>query len=267
MQIEDGCPACGSHQFEESFEQFDGFCEDCGFVIEDFANPNEPQAQVTQSEFDIPSATNDDSLEWEDFVSVRNSTEQQVAEAIDYIESMADELSFSNDTRKRSSELYCEAMFEGVTDGRSTKVLVASILHLVSRDNGEVRPVPTIASVIDEEETRIKRLIRTIQQELSLNTGIPEPSQYLPYFIDELDINQDVVQRCKEVLTQLSTESSLSGQNPAGLAGAVLYEVTDGSRTQREIAECAGVSKETIRQRLNDIRSSSSVSIDAVDEV
>ena len=199
-------------------------------------------------------SSDDSSISWDEWYRVTNSTEQRVATAIEVIELIAEQVSLSVQTRSRAAELYGEAALELETDGRPTEAVVAAIVHLSMREHGEPRPVSVLAEIVGRDESEITQLARSLQRELQLKVPIPDPIEYLPYLQTALDFPDEVVEDAERCLQSLEGEANLRGGNPIGVAGAVLYLASDGERSQREVAQAAGVTKETIRKRLNELR-------------
>ena len=253
MTVDVSCPACESRAFDESFDVIDGFCENCGVVIPDVnemdALPEFPEHRPGD-EADNPE---NGVISWSEWYSVTNSTEQQVATAFESLELIADSLGLSTETRVRAGELYCDASIASVTDGRPTDATVASLLYLSSRETEEPRPASAFIRVIERDDAEIKTLARSFQRELQLELPIPEPVDFLPYLAAELGYDEDTVQRARYVLDAISEAGLATGKNPVGIAGATLYWFSQESHSQREIAQVAGVTKETIRKRLNDL--------------
>lgn len=253
------CPRCEGEEFEESFTHFDGFCTHCGLVIEDFNNPRSITPSQQPDKHNEESLIDQDVPDWPEYVTITNATEQQYAQAIDELETFADELWVPANSRVKIAEFYADAMLERSTDGRATPAVIGALLHIVSRNAEEIRPICAISDCIDMEEQRITSFVRNLQYELSHEVAVSKPIGFLPYLCNTLDFDEDVSHRSEQVIDKLEECGLSNGKSPGGIAGAVLYEVTNGSRTQREIAEAVGVSTETIRQRLNDIRGNEEV--------
>lgn len=246
------CPGCGSSSFDESVDVVDGFCENCGAVIPDAEHMDDlpllPDYEATNEQ-----DTTDPPLEsWTEWYDVTNSTEQQVATAFEHLERISDSLGHSIETRTRVAELYCEASIDLVTDGRPTDTTVAALVYLAARDTGEPRPATAYAREIEREAAELKSLARSLQRDLELKLPIPDPGDYLPYISEELDLGQDVVETAVKAFDAIEQNGQLGGKNPVAIAGAVVYKI-DSGYSQREIAQVAGVTKETIRKRLNEL--------------
>lgn len=246
------CPGCGETSFDESFDVVDQFCENCGAVVPDVEDVEELPSIPEYDSFDQDSGAGSMPDSWTDWYSVSNSTEQRVATAFEYLETIANSLDLSTETRIRGAELYSDASIELATDGRSSEATVAALLYLATRDNQEPRPVSTFSQVIERDDSEIKSLARSLQRELKLELPIPQPKGFLPYLAAELDYADEVRENARDVISEISEDEMITGKNPVSIAGAALYREGD-QHSQRDIAQAAGVTKETIRKRLNEI--------------
>lgn len=255
MASSDCCPRCQSDKFDDTFENFDALCIDCGVVIQNWENADKLQETI-EPPIEIGATRNDAQHSWLDYCSVQNSTEHQVAKAIDTLESLSDALSLSSDCRKLATEYFCKASIDGLTDGRSTNAVVASLLHCASRQTDETRPLKAFGELVEEDESAISSFTRFLQRELDIEQPPAKPSSYLDYVQNELALGDVHVEQCEAIIGKFEATQSFVGKHPLGVVAAVIYEVSDGEFTQRELAQRVGVTKETIRQRLHDIRRS-----------
>lgn len=242
------CPDCGSQKLDLTLSVGDAVCEDCGVVITDLENAQSPSSGIGNSSDD------EKSVSWADYYTVTNSTEQQVAYALEHLEALSDELNLTTDTRTRAAEIYAEAAIANVTDGRPTQLVVAAAAVTGGREVGAPRPVRCVATVIDSPEKSLDRAVRILNRELDLTSTICCPEDYLTFLCRELDLGTEVEHVAREQARTVDESRSLVGKNPVGIAGALLYFASDGAVTQRAIAAAAGVTNETIRARLKDCR-------------
>jgi transcription initiation factor TFIIB len=71
-----------------------------------------------------------------------------------------------------------------------------------------------------------------------------------------LKLSGDVQSKAMELIKRASENELTSGRGPTGLAAAALYiasVLSDERRTQREIADIAGVTEVTIRNRYKEL--------------
>jgi transcription initiation factor TFIIB len=82
------------------------------------------------------------------------------------------------------------------------------------------------------------------------------PEDYISRFCSELKLSGDVRAKTVKILQDAAHGELTSGRGPTGMAAASLYiaSVLCGERrTQREIADVAGVTEVTIRNRYKEL--------------
>jgi transcription initiation factor TFIIB len=102
----------------------------------------------------------------------------------------------------------------------------------------------------------IGRVYRYLARELDLKILPTMPQDYVSRFCSVLHLSSDVQTKTVEILKKASEKELASGRGPTGMAAAALYvaSLLCGERTtQREIAEVAGVTEVTIRNRYKEL--------------
>jgi transcription initiation factor TFIIB len=82
------------------------------------------------------------------------------------------------------------------------------------------------------------------------------PQDYISRFCSELKLSRDVQAKTLEILKKAADKELTSGRGPTGIAAASIYiaSVLCGERrTQREVADVAGVTEVTIRNRYKEL--------------
>lgn len=253
------CPKCSSSNLDEDFEDVCAICKECGFVIRDFDTDSSAGDEPDQS---AETEGRDDSPAWSEAYTVTNSTEQQTAEAFAILEEIARPLNLSEQVRRKAATLFSSAAKQNATDGRPTETTVAAAVHVASRAVKEPRPLSRIAEAVERDHFRVGQLARDLRQQLDHEyTGV-EPAAYLPFLGGELNYTPEIIAQAEQLLTEAGTAKMANGRSPVGIAGAALYLASDGEHPQREVASIAGVSKETIRVRVKDLRDLSEMQAD-----
>ncbi len=91
-----------------------------------------------------------------------------------------------------------------------------------------------------------------------MNIKLPptSPVDYVPRFASELGLSGEVQSRAIEIIEKAMEKGLTSGRGPTGVAAAALYiaSVLLGERkTQRDVADIAGVTEVTIRNRYKEL--------------
>ncbi|WP_267642060.1 transcription initiation factor IIB family protein [Haloarchaeobius amylolyticus] len=240
------CPACGSRRLRELVSSLEPICDDCGAVASDTIE----HPTILENSDDEASME----LSWSDYYTITNSTEQQVATAMGVLDTLADELNLDTNVRERAAAIYAEAAIENLTDGRPTELLIGSVIAVAARELQDPRPTGRIASAATVRAGSLGRLIRRLTRELARPSPVCRPNDYLPYLRQELSLDAQYEDAALELLESLD-ETTISGKCPVGFAGAALYLASDGLVTQRQIAQTAAITGETLRVRVRDIRS------------
>ena len=222
-------------------------CDSCGTLVDGDYNRSSP-AHATSPSAD--SAVED----WSSFSRVGNSTEKQVAVAIEEIEGISELLNLGSEVRERAAEIYADAAVSGHTDGRSTEAVTAVVTCLAARETSTPRPVDYIARKADVPITKLRRLLRLLQSELEYSTTVSEPVDFLDHLCEFTTAATEDRRRAEERLNSSGSTPRYCGKHPGSIAAAALYLESDGNLTQRELARASGVTEETIRVRVKEFR-------------
>jgi len=239
------CPACGSSDVNSSISGLNPFCTDCGAIV------------TAPIEFDVASdeyEPEDSSSEsWSDHHRVTNSTEYQVARALEILEELGAELDLSVDTRERAAQIYADGATEALTDGRSTDSFIAACVSVAGDECRSPIPASRIAKAAGVDSDLLRRISRILREELDYGTTPCPPRAYLGNLSQSLGLDEPIITVANEILESVSARR-ISGKHPGAFAGAALYIAADGEVTQRDIAMETGVTTETIRLRVNECR-------------
>lgn len=243
----DSCASCKASSFERLDDDLSLICSECGFVVG-------TEAKIPPPLTEDGSEDTNEADSWSEYYAVTNSTEQQVATAFEYLETLGDDLSLSIETREQVADVYATAALENVTDGRLTLLVVAAAICIGAREAGRPRPSNRVAQAVGIDPGQVKRTIRLFQEELDRGYSGMSPAAYVPFLCEDAGLDQDVERQAIQLAEQFRSETNNKGKHPAGIAGAAIYLASDGTVTQRSIAMVAGVTKETIRVRLEELR-------------
>jgi transcription initiation factor TFIIB len=96
-----------------------------------------------------------------------------------------------------------------------------------------------------------------LHQELELKIPVVDPIQCIARISSKLKITEKLKRHAAKILQEAQERKELSGKDPMGLAATALYMscVKNGfSITQREVADAAGVTEVTIRNRYKGLK-------------
>jgi transcription initiation factor TFIIB len=193
---------------------------------------------------------------WNERFRTRDSKERNLKQALGEIDRMASALGLPENVRETASVIYRRALDENLLPGRSIEGVATSALYAAARQAGTPRSLDEIASVSRVEKDEIARTYRYVVRELSLEIQPADPASYVPRFISDLDLSDEVERRARRLLDSAKQQGVHSGKSPVGLAAAAVYAASllaNEKVTQSEVSEVANISEVTIRNRYHEL--------------
>ena len=193
---------------------------------------------------------------WQRKIRISGAKERNLAFALSELDREANKLSLPRSIREDASKVYRDAVIHKMVRGRSIEGVIAACIYIACRRYSVPRTLDEVAEVSRVTKKEVGRTYRYLVRELGIKIMPPAPADYIPRFVSELGLSTTVEVRAIEI-ARLAKECNLtSGKGPSGIAAAALYIacVTLGERkTQRSVAEVAGVTEVTIRNRYKEL--------------
>jgi len=286
------CPECGGKLVSDEVRG-ETVCEDCGLVVEeDEIDPGPEWRAFDASEKDEKSRVGAPTTEmmhdrglstnigwqdkdaygnalssrqrekmqrlrtWNERFRTRDSKERNLKQALGEIDRMASALGLPENVRETASVIYRRALDEDLLPGRSIEGVSTSALYAAARQAGTPRSLDEITNVSRVEKDEIARTYRYVVRELNLEIQPADPESYVPRFVSDLGLSEEVERRARELLQNAKEQGVHSGKSPVGLAAAAVYAaslLTNEKVTQNEVSRVANISEVTIRNRYHEL--------------
>jgi transcription initiation factor TFIIB len=165
---------------------------------------------------------------------------------------MASKMGLPRHVRESAAVLYRKASAKNLVRGRSIDEVVAATLYAACRQCNVPRTLDEVAGKSNVDRKSIGRTYRTLTRELSLKLLPQSPQDYIARFCNELGLDIDVQRKAREILERVESQELASGVAPSGVAAATIYIsalISEKPCTQKDVAEVAGVTEVTIRNR------------------
>lgn len=244
--LPDQCPACGSPEYEDIEPIPNPTCSECGLVIRE--NVDVP-AQLEHED-----KTENGPLQWSEFYTVTNETEKQIAQGFDYLINISKQLQLSDEAVSEAAEIFVEAAIQNLANGRSWQLIAAAAVCLGSRGTSEPRPTGSVASAAGINSDRLQNAVRLLQRSLSQEYSSNPPENHISYLCSTLRLPSKHQDRAQQLVELYANRHTVVGKDPVGIASAAIYEAAEDCVTQRKIADEVGITTETIRVRLKELR-------------
>ena len=280
------CPECGSVNLIYDEQRGEITCNDCGLVIEkemvdlgqewrqfdEGPKKGRGGAPLSLQKFDKGLTTNIGEIsdiyklgekrikkysrlkKWQE--RVHTSIERNLRLAMSELRKVASFLNLPNIVKEEASRVYNFVLQRGLVRGRSMESVIAACIYASCRTYNIPRTLDEIANASDVERKEIGRTYRFITRKLSLNVTPSNPKDYIARFASVLHLSPKAQNDALKILQKAEISELTSGRGPAGIAAAALYVaalLNNEKRTQREVADVAGITEVTIRNRYKEL--------------
>lgn len=281
------CPECESVDLTYDDHKGEIICNECGLIIEEkmvdtgqdaggqFDKADKKGrggAPMSMQKFDKGLATNVGEIsdiykleagqtrkflrlkKWQERVST--SIERNLRLAMAELRRVASFLSLPSVVRDEASRVYNYVLQRGLVRGRSMESVIAACIYAACRSYNIPRTLDEIANASDVERKEIGRTYRFIVRKLRIKVTPSSPKDYISRFSSILHLTPKSQNEALKILRRADVSELTSGRGPAGIAAAALYVaalINDEKKTQREVADVAGITEVTIRNRYKEL--------------
>ena len=193
---------------------------------------------------------------WERRIRISNATERNLAIALSELDRMASGMGLPRTVRETAAMIYRKAAMKNLVRGRSIEGVTTAALYAACRQCHVPRTLDEISDIAHISRKEVGRTYRFVSRELGLKLLPTSPEDYVSRFCSELKLSGEVRAKTVKILQDAANGELTSGRGPTGMAAASLYVATvicGERRTQREIADIAGITEVTIRNRYKEL--------------
>ena len=196
---------------------------------------------------------------WDSRSQVHEPVDRNFRQAFSELDRLKDKLALSDAIIEKTAYIYRKALDRGLVRGRSILGLLAASLYAACRDTETPRTITDVANGINITRKDVSRSYRLLLRELDLNMPVVDPINYMSRIASEAGLSEKVKRRALTILRDASKMEITAGKDPMGLAASALYlscVMSGENTTQRVIAQAAGVTEVTIRNRCKGLKES-----------
>lgn len=282
------CPECGSINLFLNRDKGEVICKDCGLVVEDkmvefgqewreFESEDSTKlrrtgAPMTYTQYDQGLGTEVGQKadlfklggknrskffrlrKWQYRIST--AIERNLKLALAELKRVSSYLKLPKSVEEEAARIYTLAVQRGLVRGRSMESVVAGALYAACRRHEVPRTLDELSEASGIEKKEIGRTYRFVTRELGITILPSNPADYIARFASSLKLSPETQSKSVEILEKAQKVELTSGRGPTGIAAAALYVsalLHGEKRTQREVADVAGVTEVTIRNRYKEL--------------
>ncbi len=282
------CPECNSTDLDYNSSRAELTCKHCGLVIDENIIDYGPEWRAFNPEqrnsrtrvgaplrngihdfglgADIDWKNNNISSKnvakyyrmrkWNKKLRVSGSRDRSLAFALTQINNKCSNMGLPSDVRENASLIYRKALENRLVMGRTVEGVVSASIYIACRQCNIPRTLAEIANESGVSKKQIARIYRSLARELKIKLTPPSPSDYIPRFATELELSGKSQAKAIKIVEESKSEGLDNGKGPNGIAAAALYIASlmvNERKSQKDIAEVAGVTEVTLRNRYKEL--------------
>src|SRR3989339_1252681 len=282
------CPECGGINLNWNKDRGEVICKDCGLVIEEkmidfgqewreFDNEQASSrrragAPMTYTKYDKGLGTDVGKKadiyslsgkernrffrlrKWQ--MRISTAIERNLKLALAELKRVSSFLKLPKAVEEEAAMIYTQAVQRGLVRGRSMESVVAGSLYAACRRHDVPRTLDELSEASGIEKKEVGRTYRFVTRELGISIMPSNPADYIARFASSLKLSAETQSKSVEIIENAQDIELTSGRGPTGIAAAALYVaalINNEKRTQREVADVAGVTEVTIRNRYKEL--------------
>ncbi|MDG7007532.1 MAG: transcription initiation factor IIB [Nitrososphaerota archaeon] len=192
-----------------------------------------------------------------DMRSPAASSQKGLIIALRELDKTAEKLGVSEAVKERAAYIYRKALARGLVRGRSITGISAAALYAAIRDMETPRTLKDVAAANNLDKKDVARDYRKLLREMDLTMPVADAARSVNRIASQVGLPERVARKAIGIIDMIEKREISAGKSPMGLAAASLYLAAVLEReikTQKEIADAAGVTEVTVRNRYKGLR-------------
>jgi len=292
LEYEKKCSRCNKSDLVTDAESGELFCAKCGFVINEKVFDNSPERMFSDNATNkvhtgdktsltrhdrglstIINPINKDSTGkplsasmkstltrlrvWDSRSNVNRPVDRNLQYAFKELLKMKEKLFLSDAIVEKAAYIYRKALEKELVRGRTISSLVAAALFAACRESGTPRTLKEVSNSINITRKNLALCYRLLLRELNLKMPTIDSVSCIARIASNANLSEKTKRHAMKILKKAEDEKIIAGKDPMGMAAAALYVAsleTGKSVTQKILAEAAGVTEVTIRNRSKNLK-------------
>jgi len=194
---------------------------------------------------------------WDARTRVHAPGNRGLMQAFRELEVLKDKLGLSDAIVQKTAYIYRKAQEKQVARGRSVSSILAAATYIACREMGAVRTLRDFTEITNVKRKALSRSYRLLVLKLDIKVPSMDLMKCIVKIANKAKLGEKTQRMAISTMNDLINKEISAGKDPMGFAATVLYLSclrNDEARTQKEIAEAAGVTEVTMRTRFKDLK-------------
>ena len=182
---------------------------------------------------------------------------RHLRDALNQLDTSKDKLGLPDTIVEKTAYIYRKAQQRGLVRGRTISAMIDAAMYIACRELGIPKTLKEIAGANNIKRKTLARSYRLLISELDIKIPIVDPTKCITKVANKANLNEKTKRKAIDIMYHLNRKEIPAGKDPMGIAATVLYIAclnTGEKRTQTDIAQAAGITEMTLRNRYKDIK-------------
>src|ERR1041384_2977879 len=196
---------------------------------------------------------------------VHDSSDIGLMHAFNKLRILKDKLTLPYVVVEKAAYIYRKAHERKLSRGRLVSGLVAASVHIACREMSTTRTLKDIAAASNIKRKQLAKAYTLLLVELDIKVPLADHTKCIAKVANKANLSEKTKRLAIRIMDEIKRKDNgddvllyPAGKNPMSLAATIIYLSclkTGENKTQVDIAEAAGITEVTIRNRVRDLKS------------
>jgi transcription initiation factor TFIIB len=199
---------------------------------------------------------------WDSRALIHASSDIGLIQAFNKLDILKDKLTLPYAVVEKAAYIYRKAQDKKLSRGRLVSGLMAASVYAACREMSTLRTLKDIAAASNIKRKHLAKAYRFLLIELDIKVPLVDQIKCIAKVANKANLSEKTKRQAIRIMNEVRRKDDdilySAGKNPMGLAGTILYLSclkTGENKTQLDIAQAAGVTEVTLRNRSKDLKS------------
>jgi transcription initiation factor TFIIB len=191
---------------------------------------------------------------------IHGSSDIGLIHAFNKLRILKDKLTLPYVVVEKAAYIYRKLHGRKLSRGRLVSALVAASVHIACREMNTPRTLKDIAAASDIKRKQLAKAYRLLFIELDIKVPLADQTKCIAKVANKANLSERTKRLAIRIMDEIKRKDDdmvSAGKNPMALAATILYFSclkTGENKSQVDIAQAAGVTEVTIRNRSRDLK-------------
>ncbi|MFL6402781.1 MAG: transcription initiation factor IIB family protein [Nitrososphaeraceae archaeon] len=198
---------------------------------------------------------------WDSRAPIHASSDISLIQAFNKLHILKDKLALPYAVVEKAAYIYRKAQYKKLSRGRLVSGLMAASVYAACRDMSTLRTLKDIAAASNIKRKHLAKAYRLLLIELDIKVPLVDQIKCIAKVANKANLSEKTKRQAISIINEVRRKdneiSYSAGKNPMGLAATILYLSclkTGENKTQLDIAQAAGITEVTLRNRYKDLK-------------